>query len=59
MQYRASKELRSLRLEYANEINSDSPSYEKLCDLYEKMLKMNCRVATSISPDRYKPCQTS
>lgn len=58
MQYKASKELRMLRMEYANEINSASPSYEKLCDLYDKMLKMNCRVASSISPERYKPCQT-
>lgn len=58
MQYRASKELRALRLEYANEINSDSPSYEKLCDLYDRILKMGCRVASSISPERFKPCQT-
>ena len=58
MQYRASKELRALRLEYANEINSDRPSYEKLCDLYERIQKIGCRIATSISPERYKPCQT-
>lgn len=55
MQYRASKELRALRLEYANEINSDSPSYEKLCDLYDKILKMGCRISAKYTPERYRP----
>ncbi len=57
MQYKASKELRSLRLEYANEINSDNPNYEKLCILYDKMLSMNCRISAEYTPDRYKPCR--
>ena len=57
--YRPSNELRSLRLEYAKEINSDSPDYEKICELWEKIAKMGCRVSKQIAPDRYKPCQTS
>ena len=56
MSYTPSKELRDLRMEYANEVNSESPNYEKLRGLYDRMLKMNCRVASSISPERYKPC---
>lgn len=55
MQYKSSKEIRALRLEYAQEINKPNPSYEKLCETYEKIRKIGGMISASVRPDRYLP----
>ena len=53
------REMILTRLEYANEINSGHPDYNRLCELYEKIRSRGGAIAREINPERYKPCQTS
>lgn len=55
MQYKASREIRLLRMEYVEELNKPEPSYEKLCETYEKIRKLGGMVSASVRPDRYLP----
>ena len=49
------KEILQLRVQYADEINSPEPSYEKLYELYDKIRKRGGMISASIRPDRYLP----
>lgn len=53
MQYNAKKEVRILRDQYAEEINSPKPNYEKLCQLYEEIHKNGGSISASVCPSRY------
>ena len=52
------REIIMMRVQYAEEINSGNPNYEKLCDLYERIRERGGAISREIKPERYKPCQT-
>ena len=51
-------EILKMRVEYADEINSGNPNYERLCELYGRIRARGGAIAQEIKPERYKPCQT-
>lgn len=55
MQYKPKDDVRILRGQYAEEINSPNPNYEKLCELYEEIRKRGGSISAAVQPSRYMP----